>query len=1380
MATMPIEILADAKHKSNNNKHNKYSEDNKEKLNKTNQNQIKTTTTTITTLPPVTKTNKTKTLLNWLKNSNNNNNSLKKFDKIKQEPSTVNNNSSTTTTTTNCTCPSSNLTHSTNSISFFRTLKSNKDDDTLREFRGVQTLRNFWNKRITANKETALRNKSSKQQQFTKSVSCLVNAINNTGEPPPGSTAISTDSELVVKVHKLRALSLHDCSRDSPDFDEISLSDIDIQKHLEKDNFYKYKTAEQASKLRELSEHSTQRKLSSGIVLTAGHKSERFDWLKRHEKLINKKILDSPNSSLTMPNTDNDNTQLIASAKIINVDSKMHTHLDDASAIPTPVGYGKTEVGNTASSATTTTTTTSTITETNSSQHTIGRRRPTTRQDSAKTLNSCSSSISRGSSDTSLANSSPANGHRALVKRNSSTRKYSFKTHTRSYHVPRKMHANKDNANTNAAGGVKPGNSLVAKLTQQFNEIIQKDKTLLEEIKRKNGVIMTHKGHVYKVVDTAALNRSQSPSVSRNTSKVKESAPVSTTIKRSTPSSTVQRNIKKFETESRDLKPKVPLKSVHVLKKSNELVLNKNQGNNNRVLSIKSVNNKKDLDVKTEQKPQTLALPSTLEIVKEEVKTPLETTEENKILTDCQQNCKENQNPYNTAEIKTAGNSREENILPVQDVLKENLKPNESVIYRTIKRSQGKDNDIPHKVTEEQAMPTKTSEEIKITQQLVTDRVDGEKNEEWQEKTEINDKEMKIKTSKSEETQQKTCLKDKIIDKEKVALGAEREVKEEADKQTQTLKPTSNLREEKECNAIQCSNTESPDSCVENLDAAEEVEVEVEEEEEKRKRKHKYAKIYEKLRFFTPFAHSNKKQKLNATGPPTTTDTSRDSTNITNTTTLAKNTNSSESLIEESTLKSGEDASIYADEAYSFIFNSEAKLLDALEQVDKKLQNLSQESEELKACSPTLESDEYGQSLKPNSSFLHATYEKETQQKATTATVIQAVNVSLVNNIEGEQMIMEQKEIQQQEKETKTKEETIKTPELPPRKIIQEEPLYEPICIGNKTLEPKTETSYENGELETTTDDLTYKRGHIIEEEDIYQTVEEVQNQNQTCEGVTNNSQNELDGYEPIENPDEILITLKSDTKISSTTFDGYEEYTPNVELANTTPNTTYTTTSPAVRKVTDELPDLPKPKRVLPKSPIPLRPAPKPPLPQRQSSAEEYRESTCQEPHYYGGEENIYDTIKSSHCYESLQSMSNKLHSSPSLLRHKNSSDCVSLTSNCYESISHFKRTNIVGHHSGGSSNGSTLTISSENKTNSLYEDSLNSSLHYASRRIYQLNVHATNGVLKSASADNSSINGMNGYGGSIGRTTDTSDEWTDVTDNESGDGESKPQFIM
>lgn len=1414
MASMPIEILADAK--VNHRKEAKAA-------NGINQNSA---------AAPVAKTNKTKTILNWLKyttttndtttaNNNNikNNNSSSAINDKKDSAENLK-------TAKSCTCPKGKLPNNTTpEKEILTTAGKQKEEDSFKEYRGVQTLKHFWNKRITANRESVLKAKNNKHH-FTKSVSCLVNAINSTGEPPPSPSLSSSPPPLsekeLLKARKLRALSLHDCSSTNlTDFDEIAWTDIDIQKHLEKDNFYKYKTAEQASRLRELSELSNHKKISNGIILPAGQKTERFDWLKRHDKFSRKKSIEHT-FTLSVPFNakvnESDNTATSTKTQIHDIIINEHKmHKQNTTCLPKALGQNPAEVGNANHSSKSST---PTLAPTNSPHQAISCRRATTRKDSSKTLVSASSaSVSRDSSTTSLAAS--ANSHKTVVKRNSSARKYSFKTHTRSYHVPRKMHSNKSEVSAAAGVVVSPPNSLVAKLTQQFNEIIQKDKTFLEEIKRKNGVLMTHKGHVYKVVDTTSLNRNpSSPSLSRHDSKPKEGN--ANQIKSIQGASTVQRNIRKFESESRGLKPKVPLKSLQVLRKSNELVIHKTL--TSAKLNMSKMNTTKhDMETKIDVKPQTLALPQALEMVKEEPKTPVDSHESKEIpkpespelecsLTRATLNLskgnnknevepKDNEEPQALAPPPAPGMVKEGPKTPTLDIVElqnpegsldveateetvantylEDISKEELNLEKDIKVSASAEQDeflavLPPKIDSviyRSVHKTKQRKQEKPKQKDECESNSALENPDFLETFQKEATVAEATTSNYQEGDQNVAsletpqAKDEhdANDKEAPLQNLETANTSHEDsginiRETSLIDAASSLSEESEADTKTYENTKdcmSPDSC---------------DEDDKKKRKHKYAKIYEKLRYFTPFAHTNKKQKLtpshsNSIRMPKSDTTPALTINVT----LAKPTDTStdlSGLLHENPklMRSGEYTPMSSstpkkefeppDDVYSPMFNPESKLLDALEQVDKKLQNLSHDDDKV------LESDEYGHSLKPNASFLHHT--KEVTAKP--VPVIQAVNVTLVNAIEGEQMIMEQKEIQQENDQQEHDK-----PPLPPKKDLEEDPFYEPICL-DKTAEIKTEPPYHDLEIHTTNINPD-ANAHFIEE-DIYQTVEEVQNELLKPVQKNKNSVTELDGYEPIENPDDLKLSANnSHQSLAPTNYDGYEEYTPKIEIVPL-PSTTTTT---VVRRVTDELPDLPKPKRILPKSPMPLRTAPKPPLPRQLYMEQTAVANNFLDPPYYGAEENIYDTIKSSHCYESLQSVNNKLQNSPPLLRTK-TSDTVSLSSNCYESISHYKRTHTVSHHSGASSTGSTVTISSDNKTNSLYEDSLNSSLHYASKRIYHINAHKPIHINRS-SAD---VHTVNGYGSSISRATDTSDEWTDFSDNENADAENKPKFIM
>lgn len=419
---------------------------------------------------------------------------------------------------------------------------------------------------------------------------------------------------------------------------------------------------------------------------------------------------------------------------------------------------------------------------------------------------------------------------------------------------------------------------------------------------------------------------------------------------------------------------------------------------------------------------------------------------------------------------------------------------------------------------------------------------------------------------------------------------------------------------------------------------------------------------------------------------------------------------------------------------------AEAKILDALEVLDQKLKVLSHPSEMSTSGDGELliaANDDFEQRILPNNSFVFQSANKQISNNQ--ILLNQAVNVTLVNAIEGEQMIMEQKqlvkmrELEEELVEQKPKQTTEKEVEE------EQESIYEPITLNN--IETKTETQT------SSLYKIASKSQEIVE--DIYQTLEETK------------PTNWLEGYESIAGSQEA----------SALAYDGYESFAP--EEVVTTPPTPSAGTGTLGRNTRDQLPELPKPKRVLHTSPMPHRPAP--PKPDVKESEED---------------ENIYDTIKG--CYESVNLKASSASSSSSSNGTVTlTTDAISLTSNCYESILHYKKTRISagGNQNqaanGGSciqlsSSGSTLTISSDHKTNSLYE----SSLAAAGCVIYGSASVGCRSSLGSSSGSRDSGKPRDKRS-SIAGSSDNSDAWVDISDGEHGQAVQEPaapeaQFIV
>uniref|UniRef100_A0A1A9ZFV6 Uncharacterized protein n=1 Tax=Glossina pallidipes TaxID=7398 RepID=A0A1A9ZFV6_GLOPL len=1288
---------------------------------------VKPFTTNTNATTPATKA---KTIFNWLKN-NTTTSVTKSVDNsvtITATPTTNNHNRFDTlekqqkqqsSSTDKCTCLTlktlnntlaNNNNNNNNNNNDNSNNKNNKSltsflnynaDEAFRDFRGVQTLRRLWNKRITANKESssALRIKAGKDSDhnFTKSVNCLTNTANAGKLPPVSSTEEKLTCGLGTSTHRKRAQSLHDCSlldsRES--IDHSLLTDLEFQIHLEKDNFYKYKTAEQATKLRELSENTKPRRKSSvGIVTNEGvfypsTKQEYLSSLQKHGSCAKTSIAISQSTmAIRDCNRDNANICFDDNVNLIVVTAARKTERDK-------VGSNKMKQ---------TSTTTTQLPTTEGQNDTVSNYSPTastleiinstarvsqcrvTNKESAKAL--CAVSNCRDSN--SLPAASPVS--RSNTKRSSSvaTRKYSFRTHSRSYHhnTSRKMYPSKDTMPSSISNQF----SLVAKLTQQFNEIIQKDHTLLTEVKRKNGILMTRGGHIYKVVESPALaGKTSSPNISCSSSRSRDKSLERVNSK----SSTVQKTIKKFEngrlSNADNTKPKVPTKSLQVLKKSNEIVLSRRGAVAHRMPVTRTLLLSKEPETKIDARNT-----SPLEIVKEEAKVLLE-------------------NSGQTSELK--GEVNELISEKTEDMV--NQKQNDGCIYidNERNRKQGKyDNVLKADKEDEQC-----EEEYTLHREREGKQVQGELLYELTRTLSVGDSKMKNEIEKHLAENAITLSaaiapKNDVSQTETAALEDGRELKIEERDQQKQAETVKSERTDANYNIIQRDETKH----CEILTDCKGEEGSLSEEKLKQ-RKHKYAKIYEKFRFRSPF--SNKK----------TTSAEKNKLEINESPKMLGNVND-ENLNET-----------FSDD----VKNSDSKSLHALEMVDQKLDNSVQHPETILD-----ENNEFQQVLLPNQSFVFQTCTKEANDKLL---VTQAVNVTLVNSLQ-ECLVLKDKQLKEN---------------------VQEESLYEFIGPQPKQDSKSEEKEEKEENVYSKRPSFLYKTCNVLamsecrpliaeddaelaeEEEDIYQSLEDVEVQKTIGEilveetSQTVNSQN-VDDYEIIEN----LNIAKSDDKEKSQqffVFDGYEEcFPPPAEDNNKS-----IVTNPGVRNTNDELPELPKPKKRYIKSPLPCK-----------RIAKTSGLPSTDDHSHYTDDENIYDTIKGSDCYESLHSINNKLHSKT---HDPKGPDTISLTSNCYESITQYRRNPNITTATSSSSNSSTLTISSEHKTNSLYEDSATSGtvLGYtgmSSKRIYRLGTRSDFGEIGKMSTC-----GSVAYAATQSVGSDNSDDWIDVTDNENADGEQK-----
>ncbi|XP_064544673.1 AF4/FMR2 family member lilli isoform X2 [Drosophila montana] len=519
---------------------------------------------------------------------------------------------------------------------------------------------------------------------------------------------------------------------------------------------------------------------------------------------------------------------------------------------------------------------------------------------------------------------------------------------------------------------------------------------------------------------------------------------------------------------------------------------------------------------------------------------------------------------------------------------------------------------------------------------------------------------------------------------------------------------------------------------VDELDDAEGADSEA--EERQKQRKHKYATIYEKLRFL-PFAKGGKKS-------------------------------ASPSPIKTAAAATAAAEQQDPEPMPSPCVEADAKILAALEVLDQKLKILAEPAKTADGELLLAVNDDFEQRLLPNSSFIYQAANKQISNNQ--LLLNQAVNVTLVNAIEGEQMIMEQKQLAADEVQQQLEQQSRRELQAEP-----EEPMYEPIT---PTMESKTEPQA-SSLFKLTSQTVKEPDTLQLPVDDIYQTVEEATAAAAATPAAPTANANWLEGYESIAG------------SMRNSNSDDYEAFAPPA-----TPTTTTTTLSTGTlgRNTRDELPELPKPKRVLPKSPLILRPAPaKPVQPSRLAAGK-----ACAGPASTDeDDENIYDTIKG--CYESLAMQRSQNANLPS-------TDAISLSSNCYESISNYRKSKnsvaigvgvvagvggVAGATASGvqlSSSGSTLTLASDHRTNSLYESSLAAGVLYGSASV------GCRSSLASSGAGSAGSGGGGGIGGagkqcdkrsSIAGSSDNSDAWVDISDGEANAAAaatSESQFVV
>ncbi|XP_055846737.1 putative mediator of RNA polymerase II transcription subunit 26 [Episyrphus balteatus] len=384
------------------------------------------------------------------------------------------------------------------------------------ELRGVQNLRHLWNSRIT---------KAAKALTPAKSYGCL---LQEEKPPPPDIT---------------RALSVHNIIE--------SLENSSSSNRSAKDNFYKYKTAATFEKNRcqSASPAATPIHALSSLRLSFNNNSQiigstkggvdKTQWMRRDDIMVPKK-----EESPLFPQETNDDDDKT------NMNTIKTPHMMEATPATPQVPSSsllQAVIDDDACDN-----------KSGEHNHSISETQDT------EEGSHCSLNSLRSLETTSTLTTTPTTTTTTVSRRKNvnSTRKYSFKTQVKSYHSPRKMpYYNGTNASNK-----------VAKLTQQFNEIIQKDKKILDEVKRNNGILISRGGHVYKVIDNSDAMTIEPSSVPTTTvlpnshdKEITSSPPVK---------NIVQRAIKTFESKTSE-KPKLPLKSAQVLRKKKELVSRK-------------------------------------------------------------------------------------------------------------------------------------------------------------------------------------------------------------------------------------------------------------------------------------------------------------------------------------------------------------------------------------------------------------------------------------------------------------------------------------------------------------------------------------------------------------------------------------------------------------------------------------------------------------------------------------------------------------------------------------------------------------------------------------------------------------------------------------
>jgi neuronal guanine nucleotide exchange factor len=592
----------------------------------------------------------------------------------------------------------------------------------------------------------------------------------------------------------------------------------------------------------------------------------------------------------------------------------------------------------------------------------------------------------------------------------------------------------------------------------------------------------------------------------------------------------------------------------------------------------------------------------------------------------------------------------------------------------------------------------------------------------------------KTKELKTKRSPTKTKLENPKPNK---SLKSDLEIKIISFKSVKTATPTTSVLEKLDEIPEISEIIESPkDKCVEKPKISDE-------ETKQSKEKSKYSKIYEKIRFRPSFFQSKKLDKVEVTPQPQ----------------MSKSVQNFEDII---LTPQPVEINQFEEELHS--------VHDRIDSLSKSVCNLTTSKKQY---------EDVARNVKPNESFLFRTTSKSsfssTYDFLYKTSVVEAVNSALINKTqsmdEGSFPHSQNFTKQISMNDSRTYVQMLEEADELIKKFSKKEDehnttddgyeLYSesPPGAAAEAINVDLINSIQMGKAsESSASTVSETYPPLLQaDEGIYQSLQEV------TKTTVQNDTISIDSYESVERYEEVPDEGSAESLERENNLKTYEDQYEVCDPPKPPPRILETSSSPS----SEQPPQLPSPKRLVTIKTVnscttyekihyeqlPSRPPKSPqftekqyvPLPPRNSFSENSLRvsvvtvnqeprviSDEQEPDYY--DENIYDTIKngdnksiSSNCYESL----NKVH--------KPHGDTISLISNCYESISlknEYRPNHMLRHAD------SISTLSSDHKTNSLYGTTI--------------------GMVTTPPSE---------------RGSDASDDWIDVSDEES---EPKQSFIV